>query len=143
MNAARQGSVGATRICPHCKATVLVSANICPGCQHHLRFNAAVTDPIFALSLRNDAGHTVFATDTSSGHGPTGSFAAGATTVVRMRFENWLTAGRYSLGGSVARNGRGDDKFDLREDVASLVVHGDPSELGIARLPHGFELERR
>jgi len=45
MNAARQGSVGATRICPHCKATVLVSANICPGCQHHLRFNAAVTEP--------------------------------------------------------------------------------------------------
>jgi len=41
MSAARQGAAGATRICPHCKATVLVSANICPGCQHHLRFNAA------------------------------------------------------------------------------------------------------
>jgi hypothetical protein len=39
MAAARQSNVGATRVCPHCKATVLQSANICPGCQHHLRFN--------------------------------------------------------------------------------------------------------
>ncbi len=45
MNAARQGPAGATRICPHCKATVLMSANICPGCQHHLRFNAAAAEP--------------------------------------------------------------------------------------------------
>jgi len=45
MNAARQGPAGATRICPHCKATVLMSANICPGCQHHLRFNIAATEP--------------------------------------------------------------------------------------------------
>jgi hypothetical protein len=39
MAVARQSTVGATRVCPHCKATVLQSANICPGCQHHLRFN--------------------------------------------------------------------------------------------------------
>ena len=41
MSVVRQGNLGATRICPHCKATVLQSAAICPGCQHHLRFNAA------------------------------------------------------------------------------------------------------
>jgi len=34
------GSPGATRSCPHCRATVLQSANVCPACQHHLRFNA-------------------------------------------------------------------------------------------------------
>jgi hypothetical protein len=45
MSVARQGPVGATRICPHCKATVLMSANICPGCQHHLRFNAGSAEP--------------------------------------------------------------------------------------------------
>src|ERR1700728_2178556 len=45
MSVVRQGSLGATRICPHCKATVLQSANICPGCQHHLRFNAANAEP--------------------------------------------------------------------------------------------------
>lgn len=45
MSVARTGSVGATRICPHCKALVLQSANICPGCQHHLRFSSANAEP--------------------------------------------------------------------------------------------------
>ena len=31
----------ATRICPHCKATVLARSSVCPGCGHHLRFNAS------------------------------------------------------------------------------------------------------
>ena len=30
---------GATRSCPHCRATILESAVICPGCKHHLRFD--------------------------------------------------------------------------------------------------------
>jgi hypothetical protein len=42
---ARQSNFGATRVCPHCKATVLQSANICPGCHHHLRFNTANAEP--------------------------------------------------------------------------------------------------
>jgi len=40
MSAVRPTAPGATRNCPHCKATVLASASICPACQHHLRFNA-------------------------------------------------------------------------------------------------------
>ena len=40
MIAARPAAPGATRSCPHCRATVLLSANVCPACQHHLRFNA-------------------------------------------------------------------------------------------------------
>jgi hypothetical protein len=30
---------GATRTCPHCRATILESAIVCPGCRHHLRFD--------------------------------------------------------------------------------------------------------
>jgi hypothetical protein len=30
---------GKTRICPHCKTTILESASVCPGCSHHLRFD--------------------------------------------------------------------------------------------------------
>ena len=36
------GTVGKTRVCPHCKATILESAPICPQCHHHLQFGAAV-----------------------------------------------------------------------------------------------------
>jgi hypothetical protein len=35
-------SVGKTRVCPHCKSVILDSANICPACQHHLRFGPNV-----------------------------------------------------------------------------------------------------
>jgi hypothetical protein len=35
------GTVGRTRTCPHCKATILESAAICPQCRHHLKFGAA------------------------------------------------------------------------------------------------------
>ena len=32
---------GKTRTCPHCRATILDSATVCPGCHHHLRFDSA------------------------------------------------------------------------------------------------------
>jgi len=35
----RAGLAGKTRICPHCKSTILESASVCPGCNHHLRFD--------------------------------------------------------------------------------------------------------
>ncbi|HET9333799.1 MAG TPA: hypothetical protein VFQ21_09475 [Gemmatimonadota bacterium] len=30
---------GQARTCPLCKATILESASVCPGCRHHLRFD--------------------------------------------------------------------------------------------------------
>lgn len=36
----RAGAAGKTRICPHCKSTILESATRCPGCNHHLRFDS-------------------------------------------------------------------------------------------------------
>src|ERR1700761_5250010 len=38
--ASRPVSTGKTRTCPHCKATILESLSICPGCMHHLRFDS-------------------------------------------------------------------------------------------------------
>lgn len=35
----RASAAGKTRICPHCKSTILESASICPKCKHHLRFD--------------------------------------------------------------------------------------------------------
>src|SRR6202790_5510478 len=41
MNVASRPVVpGKTRTCPHCKATILESLSICPGCMHHLRFDS-------------------------------------------------------------------------------------------------------
>ncbi|MCU0975817.1 MAG: hypothetical protein MUC71_05820 [Steroidobacteraceae bacterium] len=37
----RTVTAGKTRTCPHCKATILESAPVCPACRHHLRFGVA------------------------------------------------------------------------------------------------------
>ena len=41
MSAVRPGTPGATRTCPHCRTTILETASVCPGCKHHLRFDAS------------------------------------------------------------------------------------------------------
>jgi hypothetical protein len=33
-------TLGRTRVCPHCKATILESSAVCPQCRHHLKFGA-------------------------------------------------------------------------------------------------------
>ena len=33
-------TIGKTRSCPHCRATILESAAVCPACRHHLRFES-------------------------------------------------------------------------------------------------------
>jgi hypothetical protein len=43
MSNGRVVTPGKTRSCPHCKATILESAAVCPGCQHHLRFDPSAT----------------------------------------------------------------------------------------------------
>ena len=35
----RQSAPGTTRTCPHCRATILDSATICPACKKYLRFD--------------------------------------------------------------------------------------------------------
>ena len=41
MSNLKPGTPGATRVCPHCKTTILESASVCPACRHHLRFDEA------------------------------------------------------------------------------------------------------
>lgn len=64
MSSVRPGMPGATRVCPHCKSTVLESAAVCPGCRHHLRFNAgnsqfAADESYRALSIDGTIAHKV------------------------------------------------------------------------------------
>ena len=45
MNASRAPVAGDSRVCPHCKATILKSSVSCPLCRHFLRFVAAGVEP--------------------------------------------------------------------------------------------------
>src|SRR6187549_3396902 len=42
----RVAASGKTRVCPHCKAVILESASVCPGCQHHLRFGSDAANQV-------------------------------------------------------------------------------------------------
>ena len=44
MSSVRSGTAGATRVCPHCKATILESASVCPACRGHLRYDEAALE---------------------------------------------------------------------------------------------------
>jgi hypothetical protein len=59
MSSVRPVSPGKTRTCPHCKAVILESASVCPGCQHHLRFgsDAAKVEVRNALQIEGRIKH--------------------------------------------------------------------------------------
>ena len=47
MSTVNQRTPGKTRVCPHCRATILESANVCPGCRHHLRSGQSASESVF------------------------------------------------------------------------------------------------
>jgi ABC-type sulfate/molybdate transport systems ATPase subunit len=99
-------------------------------------------DPVFAVTLRTDNGHTVIVARSDEHGGSTGSFDAGETVVARFSIPNWLTPSRYALSPSVAREGTGEVALALVEDMASIVVHGTHSSGGILEVPVQFSVER-
>ena len=52
----RPAIAGKTRLCPHCRVTILESASVCPACRHHLRFDpqAAAHPRTIEVPLRVD-----------------------------------------------------------------------------------------
>jgi ABC-type polysaccharide/polyol phosphate transport system ATPase subunit len=124
------------------RVTVLAQGEAVSVCMD-VRFHAAIDEPIFAVSIRNEARHTIFATSTRWTGQSTGSFAAGDEVRVRISYENWLAPSRYEATPSVARSGPGSDALDLREDLASLMVHSTRMTGGVADVPHEIGIVRR
>lgn len=54
MSNLRPGTAGATRSCPHCKATILESSSVCPACKGHLRFESGTVQRESSTPLRVD-----------------------------------------------------------------------------------------
>lgn len=58
---ARTVTAGRTRVCPHCKAVVLESLSVCPGCRHHLRFDVEAAqrqdEAVRALEIEGQVCH--------------------------------------------------------------------------------------
>jgi ABC-type polysaccharide/polyol phosphate transport system ATPase subunit len=106
-----------------------------------IRFHEAAEAPVIGFSVRNDVGHTVFITTSEWAETATGDFAAGDEVVARITVDAVMSPTKYDLTPSVARAG-GVDVLDVREDLASVYVHGTRVTGGLVDLPHTFTLER-
>jgi ABC-type polysaccharide/polyol phosphate transport system ATPase subunit len=104
-------------------------------------FAEPVAEPVFAVTLRTDIGHTIIVARSDQHGHSSGSFSAGERVVARFAIPNWLTPSRYLLTPSLARQGTGESALALVEDMASIVVHGSGSG-GILELPVDVKLER-
>jgi ABC-type polysaccharide/polyol phosphate transport system ATPase subunit len=112
------------------------------GVAFSVRFHERIDDPVFAFSVRNDVGHTVFITSTEWHNVETGTYAPGEEAVIRIAVDAVMSPTKYSLTPSVARAGSGADVLDMREDLASVYVHGTRVTGGLIDLPHTFEVQR-
>ncbi|HVG73828.1 MAG TPA: ABC transporter ATP-binding protein [Thermoleophilaceae bacterium] len=106
------------------------------------RFAERVEHPVFGVLLRNEAGQTVVATTTAWSQRETGVFDAGETATVRLQLDAWFGPGRYSITPSVARQGLGADTLDLRENMATVILHSTRDSGGLIDPPHRFDIER-
>lgn len=98
-------------------------------------------DPVFAVTLRTELGHTIVVARSDQHGKSSGSFKAGESVVARFAIPNWLTASRYMLTPSLAREGTGEAALALVADMASIVIHGSATG-GILELPVDVKLER-
>jgi ABC-type polysaccharide/polyol phosphate transport system ATPase subunit len=105
-------------------------------------FAEDLDEPVLAVTLRTELGHTIIVARTDQRDGSSGSFKAGESIIVRFAFPNWLTPARYLLTPSIAREGTGEAALDLVEDMASIMVHGSSSSGGILELPIEITIER-
>ena len=118
MSAARPGVAGATRTCPHCKATILESSAVCPACRGHLRFDATASDAAQRFVPLKVEG-TLAAPDD-------GAFEY--TMVVVIRNERGEEVGRHVAGvGAV---------FPGESRSFSVAVEAVPASAGKRRLKH-------
>jgi ABC-type polysaccharide/polyol phosphate transport system ATPase subunit len=105
-----------------------------------VEFVDPVENPVFEVVFRNDVMHTIFVPRTDAS-GPTGSFAAGEKTTVRLGFPNWLAPSRYSLTPGVLSA----DKrvvLERRPDYTALLVNATRETGGVTDLPVDVEFQR-
>jgi hypothetical protein len=81
-------SEGATRECPHCRATILASAAVCPQCKHHLRFES---------SSKRGAALTAFSVE-GSFRQPSEQGASEYSVVVSIKDERGKEVARQVVG---------------------------------------------
>ncbi|MBR5768907.1 MAG: ABC transporter ATP-binding protein [Clostridia bacterium] len=109
-----------------------------------VKFNEAVDDPIFALSIKSFKGVEVAGANTELYKVATGSFAAGETAVVEFRQSIPLAPDKYSLSfGCVKRQDNGElEILDRHYDAIFVDITSDRPSPGILDIKTEFSIRR-
>jgi ABC-type polysaccharide/polyol phosphate transport system ATPase subunit len=114
----------------------------CAVCMR-VRFNEAVSEPVFGFVLCDDRQHPVFAATTAWDERATGSYAPGDLVDVAVSFDNWFAPGRYLASPRVVRPGPGHRAMAHLDEGVPVVVGGSHAAGGLVDVPHEFFVERR
>lgn len=88
----RPTALGKSRLCPHCKSTILESAAVCPKCQHHLRF-----DPKAVVERRAQSTFSALRVQGSFRH-PAGGDAWEYSVLVSIKNDRGDEIARHVIG---------------------------------------------
>jgi hypothetical protein len=102
------GAPGATRSCPHCRATILESSVRCPKCQHHLRFDPGAAE-------RANQGTSALAVEATIKH-PEGEEPWEYSVLLIVRNEKGEEVSRQVMGVGALTSG------DLRSFALSVDI---------------------
>lgn len=88
----RPTASGKSRLCPHCKSTILESSSVCPKCQHHLRF-----DPKAVVEKRAQSTFSALRVEGSFRH-PAGGEAWEYSVLVTIKNDRGEEVARHVIG---------------------------------------------
>jgi ABC-type polysaccharide/polyol phosphate transport system ATPase subunit len=106
------------------------------------RFHAPIEKPLLGFHLRNEAHHAiVIATNVGEGV-DAGAFEPGDRLVARSHVPGILAPGRYDLTPTISSDHSGIHVLDLRENLASIMLHGQRRTGAVLEISSPFTLER-
>jgi hypothetical protein len=106
------------------------------------RFHAPIEKPLLGFHLRNEAHHAiVIATNVGEGV-DAGAFEPGDRLVARSHVPGILAPGRYDLTPTISSDHSGIHVLDLRENLASIMLHGQRRTGAVLEMSSPFTLER-
>ena len=78
-----------------------------------VRFRGTLDEPVFGFTLRNEAGHTVFATrPTTAADADRRASRPATSAIVRVALDNWLAPGAYRFTPVARAHRRGTEAID-------------------------------
>jgi ABC-type polysaccharide/polyol phosphate transport system ATPase subunit len=106
-----------------------------------VRFQEALTDPVFGVALSNEADRVIWAASTERER--TGEFGAGSDAVFRITYDNLFAPGRVYASPFVGRHQGGEHVHDRQRNWTSIIIHGQmQSTGGVVDLAHETSIER-